>query len=125
MKLEPRRPRRGGKAVSGVARAPVQCERSGIFFVLPGRSSWLTMGAFLPMPSFLRSRQLWIALTVLALAACAVRFWLGGYAVRSVLGLAGASDIRFAQVRATPWRIVVEGLHFTVRTQEFDARRVT
>lgn len=77
------------------------------------------------MPSFLRSRQLWIALVVLALAAFAVRFWLGGYAVRTVLGMAGAADIRFAQVRATPWRVVVEGLHFTVRTQEFAARRVT
>jgi hypothetical protein len=77
------------------------------------------------MLSVLRSRQLWIALTVLVLAAFAVRFWLGGYVVRSVLGMAGASAIRFTHVRATPWRVVVEGLHFSVRTQEFAARRVT
>jgi len=77
------------------------------------------------MLSLLRSRLLWIAVAVLVFAGLAVHFWLGGYVVRSVISLAGGSEIRFAQVRATPWRVVVEGLHFSVRTQEFAARRVT
>jgi hypothetical protein len=77
------------------------------------------------MPAVLRSRLLWIAVVLLILAALAVRFWLGGYVVRSVIGMAGGSGIRFTQVRATPWRVVVEGLHFSVRTQDFSARRVT
>ena len=41
------------------------------------------------MFSVFRSRQLWIALFVLSLAALAIRFWLGGYVVRSVIGMAG------------------------------------
>lgn len=76
------------------------------------------------MFSVFRSRQLWIALVLLVLAALAVRFWLGGYVVRSVIGMAGGTDIRFTQVRATPWRVVVEGLHFNVRSQQFAARRI-
>ena len=80
------------------------------------------------MSSALRSRLTWIVAVLLLLivgAGLAVRFWLGGYVVRSVLGMAGASEIRFAQVRGTPGRIVIEDLEFRVRTQPFAARRVT
>lgn len=83
------------------------------------------MAAFLPMFPVLRSRLLWIAVAALVLAALVARFWLGGYVVRSVLEMAGASGIRYERVQATPWRVVVEGLEFQVRTQGFAARRVT
>ncbi len=69
---------------------------------------------------------LWLAAVVLVLGGgfAAVRFWLGGYAVRSVLQLAGASEIRWQAVRATPWHVEIDGLEFQVRTQPFAARRV-
>lgn len=64
-------------------------------------------------------------LFVLAGSLLAARFWLGGYVVRSVLRMAGASEIRLGAVRGTPWRLEVEDLEFQVRTQPFSARRVT
>lgn len=72
-------------------------------------------------------RLLWLAAVVLVLGGgyAAVRFWLGGYAVRSVLRLAGASEIRWQAVRATPWHVEVDGLEFRMQTQPFAARRVT
>jgi hypothetical protein len=71
-------------------------------------------------------RLLWLVAVLLVLggALVALRYWLGGYAVRSVLRLAGASEIRYTAVRATPWHVEVEGLEFRVRTQPFAARRV-
>lgn len=71
-------------------------------------------------------RLLWLAavLGMLVGAGLLVRFWLGGYAVRSVLRLAGASEIRYAAVRATPWHIEVNDLQFRVRAQSFTARRI-
>ena len=72
-------------------------------------------------------RLLWLAAGALVLtgALLVVRFWLGGYAVRSVLRLAGASEISWQAVRATPWHIEVNGLEFHVQGQLFAARRVT
>jgi len=75
-----------------------------------------------------RSRLLvWLAVVVLVLGggALAVRFWLGGYVVRTVLESAGASDVRFQGVRGTPWHLEIEGLSFQVETQAVAARRVT
>jgi hypothetical protein len=71
-------------------------------------------------------RLLWLAAAALVLggAFVAIRYWLGGYAVRSVLRLAGASEIRYAAIRATPWHVEVDGLEFRVLTQSFAARRV-
>ncbi len=71
-------------------------------------------------------RLLWLAafLVVVAGGFLAVRFWLGGYAVRTVLRLAGASEIRYRAVRATPWHIEVDDLEFEVQAQPFSARRV-
>lgn len=79
------------------------------------------------MLSASRRRLLWIvaALALFAGAGLGVRYWLGGYVVRSVLRLAGASQIKFADVRGTPWRLEVADLAFMVRTQPFTARRVT
>lgn len=75
----------------------------------------------------LSPRLLWIvaALAVIVGAGLAVRFWFGGYAIRSVLRLAGASEIRHGAVRATPWRVEVLDLRFRIRTQALAARRVT
>ncbi len=55
----------------------------------------------------------------------AARVWLGGYVVRSVLRMAGASEIRHGPVRGTPWLLEIEDLDFRVRSQSFSARRVT
>lgn len=73
-----------------------------------------------------RIRIYWLAggLAIAAGLAAGARFWLGGYIVRSVLGLAGASHIRFAEVSGTPWRLEVRELAFDVRLQGFSARRV-
>jgi len=72
-------------------------------------------------------RFVWIAavLGVLAVAVLSARLWLGPYVVRSVLRMAGASEIRLAAVRGTPWQVEIENLSFRVRTQPFSARKVT
>jgi hypothetical protein len=74
-----------------------------------------------------RRHFLFVAAVVAGLVAGAlvVRYWLGGYVVRSVLTLAGASGIEYAAVRATPWRIETDRLKFAIGPQEFSARRVT
>ena len=54
-----------------------------------------------------------------------VRPWLGGYAVRAALGMAGATDIKFRTVVARPTRIVVEDLEFRLQSQIFAARRLS
>lgn len=84
--------------------------------------------ALAPMsPSPNRRRLVWIAagLALVVGAWAAARFWLGEYAVRSVLRLAGASEISIGRVHGTPWQAEVEDLAFNVRTQAFAARRVT
>ncbi len=72
-------------------------------------------------------RLSWLAAGALVLGGgfLAVRSWFGGYAVRSVLHLAGAAEVRYRAVRATPWHVEVEDLEFRVRAQPFAARRVT
>jgi hypothetical protein len=77
------------------------------------------------MLPILRSRLLWVTFVSLVLVVLAARFWAGGYAVRTVLGMAGASAIHYSRVEATPWRVVVHDLEFRVRTQDFKSRRVT
>jgi hypothetical protein len=54
----------------------------------------------------------------------AARLWLGGYVVRTVLQMAGATEIRYDAVRGTPWHFEVEGLGFRLGTQAYSARRV-
>jgi hypothetical protein len=65
-----------------------------------------------------------VALVSVAALVIAVRQWLPGYAVRTVLGMAGATDVRFARAGGTPWRLEVSGLAFRVQGQEIRARRV-
>jgi hypothetical protein len=73
-----------------------------------------------------RNRLLWIAGALLLAGTvwAGARFWLGGYIVRSVLGMAGASRVRFAEVSGTPWRLEVRDLAFDVKLQGFSARHV-
>ncbi len=78
-------------------------------------------------PALRRKRPL---LIVVALAAVVVgilllRPWLGGYAMRTVLRMAGATEIRFHLVAAAPSRLVVEDLEFRIKSQVFAARRLT
>ena len=72
-------------------------------------------------------RLLWVFVPLLLLGGAffALRFWAGGYAVRTVLRMAGASRIQFQAVRATPWHIEVDGLSFQIQSQAVRARRVT
>jgi hypothetical protein len=79
------------------------------------------------MLSAFRSRLLWIAAVALIAVGLALlaRFWLGGYVVRTVLGMAGASEIGFAQVRGTPALLQVDDLHFRILGRGFSAMRVT
>jgi hypothetical protein len=62
---------------------------------------------------------------VLGVATLVVRPWLGGYAIRIALGMAGATGIRFNTVAVAPWRVVVEDLQFRLQSQDFIARRLT
>ena len=76
----------------------------------------------------LRHRRLiWLAAAVLVFGGgvLAARYWLGGYAVREVLRMAGASEIRFKAVRGTPWHLEVDELSFQIQTQAVSARKVT
>ncbi|AOS45665.1 Dicarboxylate transport [Lacunisphaera limnophila] len=74
-----------------------------------------------------RTRLYWfLALLGLVLGTgLAVRYWVGGYVVRSVLRMAGAAEIRHGAIRATPWRVEIENLNFKIRSQSFAAGRVT
>ena len=54
-----------------------------------------------------------------------VRPWLGGYAIRSALRMAGATEIKFRTMEAVPARVVVEDLAFRLKSQLFTARRLT
>ncbi len=65
------------------------------------------------------------ALLILVATVFLLRPWLGGYAIRTVLGMAGATEIRFRSVAAVPSRVVVEDLEFRVKSQVFAARRLT
>ncbi|RXK56609.1 hypothetical protein ESB00_12295 [Oleiharenicola lentus] len=78
------------------------------------------------MNSLLRHRWFWIVAAGVALGATllAARLWLGGYVVRSVLRMAGATEIRHGEVRGTPWRLEVADLACTFRSQPVSARRV-
>jgi len=66
-----------------------------------------------------------VALAALATAVLLSRPWLGGYAIRTVLGMAGASAIKFHVVTAVPNRVVVEDLEFRLKSQAFAAHRLT
>jgi hypothetical protein len=62
---------------------------------------------------------------VLAVMGWVVRPWLGAYAIRVALGMAGATAIKFHPVAVSPWRVVVEDLQFRLQSEAFTARRLT
>jgi len=72
-------------------------------------------------------RLVWIAAAVLVLAVAflVIRPWMGGYAIRAALGMAGATDIKFRTIAARPTRVEVEDLEFRLQTHVFAARRLT
>lgn len=53
-----------------------------------------------------------------------MRFWLGGYLVRTVLEMAGAQEIRYHTVRGTPWHLEIAELGFRIGDQAYSAGRV-
>lgn len=78
--------------------------------------------------AFLRRR--WLSRVVVALAVLAVllvllRRPLAGAALSASLKMAGAGDVRLDVVRASPWLVEVHDLGFRMKTQRFDAKRVT
>lgn len=83
------------------------------------------------MPAaFTISRRRWlvrvaVALTILALLAILMRRPLAGAALSASLKMAGAGDVRMDVVSASPWLVEVQDLGFRVKTQRFDAKRVT
>ncbi len=72
-------------------------------------------------------RLVLIAAVILALAVAflVIRPWLGGQAIRTALGMAGATDIKFRTVTARPSRVEVENLEFRLQAHVFAARRLT
>ncbi|HYC69772.1 MAG TPA: YdbH domain-containing protein [Opitutaceae bacterium] len=78
-----------------------------------------------------RSRlRLWLklgaALAVVVVAALVLaRRQLVETAVGAVLRLAGASEVKLSVAQASPWRVVLDDVAFSVRTQPFAAGRVT
>ena len=77
----------------------------------------------------LNKRRLQLGTTVLVLVMLTgllvARLPLAGFAVSSLLRLAGASEISFTVVQASPWRVELENLAFRIRTQAFAARRAS
>lgn len=77
----------------------------------------------------LSKRRMFLGAVGLAVALLAAgllaRQVLTGLAVNALLQLAGASEIKFTVTEASPWRVVVEDIGFSVRTQGFAAKRVT
>ncbi len=79
-----------------------------------------------PTPRLKRLLLSAVALVVLLGAlVMVVRPWLGGYAIRTALGMAGATEIRFRPVQIKPSRVVVEALEFRLQSQLFSAQRFT
>ncbi|HLP26322.1 MAG TPA: hypothetical protein VK477_11630, partial [Acidobacteriota bacterium] len=46
-------------------------------------------------------------------------------AIAAALRMAGAGEVKFDVTRSSPWAVELENLGFRVRTQRFDAKRVT
>jgi len=76
------------------------------------------------LPQQRRWRWLLAGTMAVLVVALLVKFWLGEYVVRTVLHLAGASNVQYRAVRGTPWHLEIEDLAFELRTQPFAAQRV-
>lgn len=77
-----------------------------------------------------RSRRrwlLWLGLAFfLALGATVLaRRPITGAAIAAALRMAGAGEVQFDVTRSSPWAVELTNLGFSLRTQRFDARRVT
>lgn len=77
-----------------------------------------------------RSRRrwlLWLGISFLfALGATVMaRRPLTGAAIAAALRMAGAGEVTFDVTRSSPWAVELANLGFRVRTQRFDAKRVT
>lgn len=67
-----------------------------------------------------------VLLTVIALAlAYGLRMPLTAAAVTSALRMAGAAEIKLSVSQSSPWKVVLDNVGFSVRTQGFSAKRVT
>lgn len=64
-------------------------------------------------------------LLVALLALYLLRVPLTGAAVAASLRMAGAGDVKLSVTNASPWRLVLEDVGFSYRTQQFAARRVS
>lgn len=77
----------------------------------------------------LTKRRILLGLAALGFAAAVTllmaRVALTGMAVNALLRMGGASEIRFNVAGASPWRVVLEDIGFQIRTQVFEARRIT
>lgn len=62
---------------------------------------------------------------VVAAALVLARRQLVETAVRTVLGLTGASDVRMSVAQASPWKVVLDDVRFSLRTQPYTVGRVT
>lgn len=76
------------------------------------------------------SRRRWAIRVLVALLAglmlvVLLRRPLTAAAISKSLQMAGAGDVSFDVARASPWRVELQNLGFKVRTQRFDAQRVT
>jgi hypothetical protein len=74
-------------------------------------------------------RRVLAGLAIVALATAGV-LWLArqaltGFAVNSLLHLAGASGVSFTVTEATPWKVQVEDISFQVRERVFGAKRLS
>jgi len=75
----------------------------------------------------LRRWLLWLGVVILLVATVTVlaRRPITGAAIAAALRMAGAGDVTFDVTRSSPWAVELANLGFRMRTQRFDAKRVT
>lgn len=66
-----------------------------------------------------------LALVVVMALLVLARRPLTAAALATTLRLAGAGEVQLSVTRASPWQVEIENLGFKVRSQRFDAKRVT
>ncbi|MBI2511296.1 MAG: YdbH domain-containing protein [Opitutae bacterium] len=76
------------------------------------------------------SRRHWVIRLLVALVAALLllvllRRPLAAAAISASLRMVGAGDVKLDVTRASPWSVEMQNVGFTVRTQRFDAQRVT
>lgn len=76
------------------------------------------------------SRRRWVIRLLVAFGAALLllvllRRPLAAAAISASLRMVGAGDVKLDVTRASPWNVEMQNVGFTVRTQRFDAQRVT